>query len=186
MHYLKATINYGLTLSKQSSFKLHAYLDADWAGCLYDTGGFCIFLGQHLISWSSHKQHIVARSSTEAEYKSIANATVELIWLQTLLRELQFPLFHPPILWCDNLGATYLTSNSVYHSRTKHMAVDFHFVQDRVAAKALQVQFCHNNEQLANIFTKPLVFDKFSNLCSSLIVYDTPLDSRGRINIQKT
>ncbi|KAF5471442.1 hypothetical protein F2P56_008232 [Juglans regia] len=186
LRYLKSTINHGLFLSKKSSFVLHAYSDADWAGCPDDrksTGGYCIFLGKHPISWSSKKQHTVARSSTEAEYKSLANTTAELIWLQSLIKELGFPLPHPPVLWCDNLGATYLTSNPVYHSRTKHMDIDFHFVRDRVAAKTLQVKFCSSKDQLADVFTKPLVSDRFSALRSSLRVFDTTLALRGRISI---
>ncbi|KAF5451117.1 hypothetical protein F2P56_031412 [Juglans regia] len=185
LHYLKSTINYGLFFSKTSPFTLHAYSDADWAGCPDDrrsTGGYCIFLGNHLVSWSSRKQHIVARSSTEAEYKALANTSAELIWLQTLINELGFPLAQSPILWCDNLGATYLTSNPIFHSRTKHIDIDFHFVRDRVAAKTLQVCFCSSKEQLADIFTKPLVADQFFNFRSTLTVCDTPFNSRGRIN----
>lgn len=93
LRYLKATINHGLFLSNTSNFTIHAYADVDWAGCLNDrwsTGSFCIFLGNYLVSWSSRKQHTVAHSSTEAEYKSLANYTAELIWLQKSLKELGF------------------------------------------------------------------------------------------------
>ncbi|XP_040999433.1 uncharacterized mitochondrial protein AtMg00810-like [Juglans microcarpa x Juglans regia] len=189
LQYLKSTINHGLFLAKKSGLTLHAFSDADWAGCPHDrrsTRGFCIFLGNHLISWSSRKQHTLACSSIEAEYKSLANTTAELIWLQTLIKDLGFSLSQPSVLWCDNLGATYLSSNPIYHShhsRTKHMDVDFHFVRDRVAAKTLQVQFCSNKDQLANVFTKPLVADRFFSLKSSLNVIDTAFDSRGRINL---
>ena len=91
-----------------------------------------MFLGENLISWSARKQATVSRSSTEAEYKSHANATAEMIWIQKLLVELGVP--HPQArLWCDNLGAKYLSANPVFHARTKHIEIDFHFVRERVA-----------------------------------------------------
>lgn len=138
--YLEATINYGLFFTSKSNFTLQAYSDADWGVCLDDcrsTGGFCIFLGQHLISWSSKKQQTVAHLSIEAEYKSIAFSAAKLIWLQTLICELGISLSIAPTLWCGNIGATYFSTNPVYHSRTKHMDIDYHFVRDKVAAHTL-------------------------------------------------
>jgi hypothetical protein len=76
----------------------------------------------------SGKQHIVARFSTEAAYKDLANGTAEVIWLQYLLTDLQIPFVSAPIIWCDNFGATYLSVNHVFNARTKHVEVDYHFV----------------------------------------------------------
>lgn len=86
-----------------------------------------MFLGENLVSWSARKQATVSRSSTEAEYKSLTNATAELIWVQKPLTELQ--ISHSPVarLWCDNLGATYLSANPMFYARTKHIEIDFHF-----------------------------------------------------------
>ena len=80
-----------------------------------------MFLGSNLISWSARKQATVSRSSTEAEYKSLANATAEVIWVQTLLAELGVLQSEVARLWCDNIGATYLSANPVFHARTKHI-----------------------------------------------------------------
>ena len=148
LRYLWGTSDYGLRLMHASSNILHAYTDssdynsltgfsdADWAGCPNDrrsTGGYAIYLGSNLVSWSARKQKTVSRSSTEAEYKALANTVAELTWLQDLLHELRVPVKSVPTLWCDNLGATYLSANPVFHARTKHVEVDFHFVRERVA-----------------------------------------------------
>ena len=133
LRYLVGTQDVALHFKPSSVFNLHGYSDADWAGNLDDrksTSGFCIYLGGNLISWCSKKQHVVARSSTESEYRSLALATSELIWIQALLNEVGVCFTGCPVLWCDNISARSLASNPVYHARTKHIELDIHFVRD--------------------------------------------------------
>ncbi|XP_035842850.1 uncharacterized mitochondrial protein AtMg00810-like [Helianthus annuus] len=188
LRYLKGSISHGLLIQQHSESALHAYADsthpnlsafsdADWAGCPDDrrsTGGYAIYLGSNLVSWSARKQKTVSRSSTESEYKALADAVAELTWLQTLLRELHVPTRSAPKLWCDNLGATYLSANPVFHARTKHVEVDYHFVREKVARGQLSVQFITTDDQIADVFTKPLPSPKFLFLRSKLRVAPRP------------
>jgi histone deacetylase 1/2 len=127
-----------------------------------------VFFGPNLISWSAKKQATVSRSSTEAEYKSVANATAKVIWLQSLLAELGVRLTQVPCLWCDNLGATYLSANPVFHARAKHIEIDFHFVRERVMKKQLQIRFIPSRDQVADGFTKQLPYQAFENFKHNL------------------
>jgi histone deacetylase 1/2 len=159
LRYIRGTLKVGLTFQRSRSSLLSAFSDADWAGCLDDrrsTGGFAIFFGPNLISWSARKQATVSRSSTEAEYKAITNATAELIWVEALARELGVTFFQRPVLWCDNLGATYLSANPIFHARTKHIEIDYHFVRERVSSKLLDIKFISTKCQIADGFTKAL------------------------------
>ena len=102
----------------------------------------------------------MSRSSTEAEYKALANATAEMMWIQRLLTELG--VSHPPVarLLCDNIGAKYLPANPVFHARTKHIEIDFHFVHERVAQNLLDIRFINTGDQVADGFTKPISVSK--------------------------
>ncbi|KAK1697903.1 hypothetical protein QYE76_014600 [Lolium multiflorum] len=176
LRYVKATLTTGLLLRPPSGDPglLSAFSDADWAGSPDDrrsTGGYAIFYGGNLVAWSARKQATVSRSSTESEYKALANATAELIWIQALLGELGVSQRHPPILWCDNIGATFLSANPVFHARTKHIEVDFHFVRERVAKKLLQIRFISSKDQLADIFTKPLPLPLFTSCKRNLNIH---------------
>lgn len=80
----------------------------------------CIFVDCNAVAWSSKKQQTVCRSNTESKYRSLANATAEVIWIQSLLCELRIPLVREPLIWCDNISTVALSADLVFHSRSKH------------------------------------------------------------------
>lgn len=99
---------------------------------------------------------MVSRSSNEAEYRSLAIATSELMWLQSLLQELCVPQSTTPVLWCDNLSTIALSANPVLHSRTKHMELDLYFVREKVMSHTLLVQHVPSLDEADDVLTKPL------------------------------
>jgi hypothetical protein len=148
-----------LHLVKTNKLNFTAFCDADWGGDTIDRKSTCayiVYVGPNIISWSWKKQSTVARPSTEAEYRTIATTTVEIIWIRQLLHELGLVFNQPHTIFSDNIGATYFCVNPVFHSRMKHLAIDYHFVRDLVAANQLQVSHIPSSHQLVDLLTKPL------------------------------
>ncbi|XP_031263585.1 secreted RxLR effector protein 161-like [Pistacia vera] len=146
LRYIKGTLQYGLLFKKHNHFNLEAYADtdADWASDVNDrrsTSGYAVFLGDNLVQWSSKKQKVVSLSSTEAEYRALSQAATKVIWVQHLFKELGIEVKKTPIIWCDNMSAGTLSSNPVFHARTKHIKIDVHYVRELVAEKNLAVQY---------------------------------------------
>ncbi|KAH9669936.1 retrovirus-related pol polyprotein from transposon RE1 [Citrus sinensis] len=137
--------------------------------------------GHNLISWSSKKQPVIARSSAESEYRSLASASAEISWLQSLFSELKLQCIEKPVIWCENLSATELAHNPIFHSRTKHIEIDIHYVRNKVLAGELNIQYIPSEEQVADIMTKPLSFIHFNYLRAKLNVMSCPLSLRGAV-----
>jgi hypothetical protein len=98
--------------------------------------GYAVFLGDNLISWSSKCQNVVSRSSTEAEYRVVANGVAEVCWLRQLHVELYSPLSWATLIQCDNISTVYLPTNPVQHQRTKHVEIYLYFVRECIAVDA--------------------------------------------------
>ncbi|KAK6119358.1 hypothetical protein DH2020_046899 [Rehmannia glutinosa] len=112
------------------------------------------------------KQDVAARSSTEFEYRALATATTDLIWIKSLFSELGLSLVGPSILWCDNASVIALASNPVFHACTKHIEVDVHYIREKVHSKEVEVRFVPSEDQIADFLTKPLSVNRFQFLCT--------------------
>ena len=186
LRYLAGSTDHGIHI-KASSFALSGFSDSDWASDIDDrrsTSGYCVYFGDNLISWCAKKQKVVSRSSTEAEYRSLALLVSEVTWLQSLLAELGWASRVPPVLWVDNLSTIALASNPVLHSRTKHIELDLHFVRDKVASNLIDLRHVPTLDQAADILTKPLSNQFFSRLRNKLGVCSlASLELRGGVNL---
>lgn len=179
LRYLKGTTDHALHLNATSTLTLQGFSDASFANNIEDrksTGGYLVYFGQSLISWSSRKQQAVSRSSVESEYRALANLAAKVLWLTYLLKEIKFPLKISPVLWTDSMSATALASNPVFHARSKHIELDVHFIWDHIFSKRLEVRHVPSSDQNADCLTKPLAHSRFQFLKHKLGVLK-PLSS---------
>lgn len=173
LRYLRGTLGEGLLFKPSKAWTIECFSDADWAGSLDDrksTTGYCIYLGGNLITWCSRKQKAVAKSSTEAEYRALSQTATEIAWLHSLFKELTLKHKIPAVVWCDNAGAKQLSVNPVFHSRTKHIEVDVHYIRDMIAQGLIEIRFVPTLEQTADIFTKAISIEQFKYLKNKLVV----------------
>ena len=112
----------------------------------------------------------------------MATTAAEMSWLRILFRELRIFLSHVPVLWCDNASAIALSANPVFHSRTKHIEVDYHYVREKVLRRDLCVRFVSGKDNLADIFTKPLPSPSFLLQRRKLLLDTSPKSLRGDVS----
>ncbi|CAO2820878.1 unnamed protein product [Amaranthus hypochondriacus] len=182
IRYIKGTFAHGLQLYKSSISSLISYTDADWGGCpdtRRSTFGYCVFLGDNLVSWSAKRQPTVSRFSAEAEYCGVANVVSETCWIRNLLLELHCAITTATLVYCDNVSAVYLSGNPIHHQRTKHIEMDIHFVREQVKRGDIRVLHVPSRFQIADIFTKGLPQILFEDFRSSLSVRQPPDSTAG-------
>jgi hypothetical protein len=178
LRYLKGTSNYKLYLGLATDTQrqgqerqLYGYSDADWGSDVTTSksvSGYVFYLSGGVVSWSSKKQTSVALSSTEAEYMALAHATQEAVWLRSLLHELGFQESSPTTIFEDNQSSIALAKNPVFHPRTKHVRIKYHFTRDKIDTNEIRLEYIPSERMVADALTKALPRPKFADLTASM------------------
>ncbi|KAH9726202.1 hypothetical protein KPL70_008169 [Citrus sinensis] len=132
------------------------------------TSGYLFCLGTNVISWSSRKQKSVALSSAEAEYIAATESVCEAVWLRRILKDLQFNQDAATTIYCDNMSAIALTKNPVFHAKSKHIELRYHYIRDLVSKGEVNMEFISTNEQPADFLTKAIIIEKFEKFKKQL------------------
>ena len=170
INYLGSTKDLWLTFGGRKDTLIEGFCDADWASQKHrhSISGFSFHYGLGAVSWSSKRQNIVSLSSTEAEYVAQTHATKEGIWLKSFISEIGGGEGKPLTISCDNQGAIALAKDNKFHARTKHIDLRYHFIREAVEDGKIQVKYVPTDENVSDIFTKPLPRPKFSRFVEML------------------
>jgi hypothetical protein len=176
LRYLKGTMDQGIVYGRRTdgNIRLVGYSDADWAGdraTRRSTTGYVFVLAGGAICWASRLQPTVALSTAEAEYMAACSATQEALFQRQLLSDLDFPQKQPTTIYEDNTAAIALTENPVFHQRTKHIDIRYHFVRERVEMGDVKLVHITSEEQLADLLTKALSKPKVEKFRERVLGY---------------
>eukprot|EP00253_Pinus_taeda_P024908 PITA_24908 len=164
LRYLRGITQYGLWYRQTEGVKLQGFTDADWTGSPSDrksTSGGIFNLGSAAVSWYSRKQRSIVLSSTKAEYMVASQATCEAIWMRKILVGLFGQMMDPTVIYYDNQSCIKLSANPVFHDRSKHIDIRYHYLQDYVVKRIMMLQYVSTEEQDVDILTKALSKCKF-------------------------
>ncbi|KAL4272215.1 hypothetical protein GQ457_13G013050 [Hibiscus cannabinus] len=159
LRYIQGTVSLGLFYSKTKDYKLVGYSDSDWCGDIDDrksTSGYVFFMGDTAFTWLSKKQPIVTLSTCEVEYVAAFWCVCHAIWLRNLLSKMMLKQADATVIHVDNKSTIELAKNPVNHERSKHIDVRFHFIRDHVKGGNVELVHVASQDQVADIFTKPL------------------------------
>jgi hypothetical protein len=183
LRYIQGTKDFGLLYKKTKNFVLGGFSDADFAGSIDDrasTSGYLMNMGSTTVSWSCKKQATVATSTAEAEYISAWEATCEIVWLRRVLQDLGISQTEATSLFIDSQSTIKLAKNPVFHSKTKHVDTKYHHIRSLIAKDVIKPIYCPSEDQISDIFTKPLGRIKFTKFRDELgICCNVSLDHRG-------
>ncbi|GJZ61178.1 hypothetical protein Tco_0617315 [Tanacetum coccineum] len=165
LRYVKGSLDLGIMFERNKAVKLEGYADSDWAGSIDDsksTSGYIFTLGSGVFCWNSKKQSVVAQSSAEAEYISVAGAVNHAIWIRKLLSDLDLTQEVPTAIFCDNKSAIAIAENPVQHGRTKHINVKYHAIREAEKNEEVKLKYCTSETQLADMLTKSITGKKLN------------------------
>jgi hypothetical protein len=166
MRYLKGTLDFGLCYNGDHDFKLIGYTDTDWGGSVFDrksTSGCCFSLRSTMTSWKSCKQSSIALNTIEVEYIAACFASCEAIWLRKLLTWLFDLEMEATKILCDNQSCIKMIENPVFHDKSKHIEIQYHYIRDMAQRGAIKLQYVGIDEQVVDVLTKPLSCVKFEH-----------------------
>ncbi|XP_043697501.1 secreted RxLR effector protein 161-like [Telopea speciosissima] len=175
--YLKCTIDYGLWYPRTKDFTLSAFLRCRLGSDVDDrksTSGGAFYLGGSLVAWRSKKQGSVSLSTAEVEYIAATSCCTQLLWMKQMMKDLSVEVDRPVVIYCDNTSAINISKNPVMHSKTKHIAIRYHFLREKVIEGVVRLEFIPTAEQSTDIFTKPLPKEQFKFLRQKLGVVLIP------------
>jgi hypothetical protein len=169
--YIKNTIDYGLTYSRDVDSSPSAFVDADYGGCRdtrRSTSGYVFTMAGGPVSWSSKRQATVALSTVEAEYVAMSRCAQQMTWMHSWLDEVEIEHSSPGIIRGDNRGAIALSKNSRDHGKVKHIDIRHHYIRDLLKSNAILIEQVSSTDNLADLFTKPLPRDQHHRLVTAL------------------
>jgi hypothetical protein len=149
LRYLRGTVGYGLRYAFGVDMRLSGYVDADWVGSVVDwksTSGCCFTLGSAMVSWCSRKQSSVALSTVEVEYIALCVAVCKAVWLRKLLADLFGHEMDSTIIHCDNQSCVKLLESPLFHNKSKHIEIKYHYIRDMLQRKAVYMQYLSTHE----------------------------------------
>ncbi|RVW60174.1 Copia protein [Vitis vinifera] len=169
LRYIKGTIALGVQFSKfaEDDLKLLGYSNSDWRGCVDDsriTLGYLFSLGSCFFTWSSKKHETIAQSTAKSKYIVVASAINQALWLRKILKDFGQEQVEATNIMCDNISAVSILKNPVFHGRTKHIKIKYHFIREVQQSNEVLLVHCSSENQLTDIFTKPLPMERFEAL----------------------
>ncbi|RDX81341.1 Copia protein, partial [Mucuna pruriens] len=164
LQHLKVSLGKGLLFRKEGTSSMEIYTDADYAGPVVDrryTSRYCMFLGGMLVTWRSKEKNVVARSSAEVEFRTLAQGICEGLWMKIIFDDLKVKYERPIKLFCDNNSAMSIDHNPVQHDKTKYIEIDRHFIKEKLDSGLIVTTHVSTGLQVVDVFTKELITTRF-------------------------